>query len=201
MREEIPQLQCLLAASPFVTRADVRNALEHPFRLGLPRAQGILDGDTLRTSAGLEVQVLWGRPYEAMARMDVALTIPGTNTGEMACVGRPMVVGLSPSAPIPRGGLGGVLDRLPLFPLLKRLLRWRTYRRLRYVAQPNRLAGRALVPEVVVEQDLGVLVRPLVALLEDPEGRQRLGQELQAVMGGGRGACARMAKLILEVVP
>jgi lipid-A-disaccharide synthase len=201
VRQRVPDLQCLLAVSPFVRREDVVRALEHPLRLGLPTARGRLEGDRLRTEGGLEVEVLWGKPYEVMARMDVALTIPGTNTGEMACVGRPMVVGLSASAPIPRGGLGGVLDMLPILPLLKRFLRRKTYRRLVFVAQPNRLAGRALVPEVVVQRDLDVLVRPLVELLEDPEGRRRLGMELQGVMGGGRGASERMAELILEVAP
>lgn len=201
VRLEIPELECLLAVSPFVRREDVLRALERPLRLGIPTARGSLEGDRLRTEDGLEVEVLWGSPYEAMARMDVGLTIPGTNTGEMACVGRPMVVGLSASAPIPRGGLGGVLDMLPILPLIKRFLRRKTYRRLVYVAQPNRLAGRALVPEVVVQRDLEVLVRPLVELLGDPGGRRRLGLELQEVMGGGRGACARMAELILEVAP
>ncbi len=105
VRLEIPELECLLAVSPFVRREDVLRALERPLRLGIPTARGSLEGDRLRTEDGLEVEVLWGSPYEAMARMDVGLTIPGTNTGEMACVGRPMVVGLSASAPIPRGGL------------------------------------------------------------------------------------------------
>ncbi len=199
VKSEVPDLRCLMAASPFVRRQDVARALDRPLRLGLPTTVGALRGDTLVTGGGLEVEVLWGRPYEVMARMDVALTIPGTNTGEMACLGRPMVVGLSASAPIPRGGLGGVLDLLPLLPLLKRFLRRKTYRRLVFAAQPNRLAGRAVVPEVVVDGDLEVLVRPLVELLADHEGRRRLGLELQEVMGGGRGACARMAELILEV--
>jgi lipid A disaccharide synthetase len=201
VRQQVPDLQCLLAVSPFVRREDVIHALEHPLPLGLPTARGSLEGDRLSTDGGLEVEVLWGKPYEVMARMDVALTIPGTNTGEMACVGRPMVVGLSASAPIPRGGLGGVLDMLPILPMLKRSLRHKTYRRLVFVAQPNRLAGRALVPEAVVQRDLEALVRPLVELLEDPEGRRRLGLELQRIMGGGRGASERMAELILEVAP
>ena len=200
VRREVPGLRCLLAASPFVGREDVEKALQRPLPLGTPRARGVLDGDRLLTEGGLEVEVLWGRPYEVMDRMDVGLTIPGTNTAEMACLGRPMVVVMSASAPVPRGGLGGILDAMPLSPCLKRRLRRKTYRRFVHVAQPNRLAGRAVVPEVVVERDLQVVVRPLLELLGDPGRRQALGAELQALMGG-RGACARMAELILEAAP
>lgn len=197
VRREQPDLRCLLAASPFVGRRDVQDALDRPIPLGLPRARGRLDGDLLQVEGGMEVEVLWGRPYEVMDRMDVGLTIPGTNTAEMACLGRPMVVVMSASAPVPRGGLGGLLDALPLCPALKRLLRRKTYRRFGLVAQPNRLAGRALVPEVVLERDLQPAVDPLLGFFRDPEGREALGRELEAVMGG-RGACSRMAELILE---
>lgn len=195
-RERVPGLKCLLAASPFVRPEDVAKALSQPIPLGLPRAEGRLEGDVLRTSGGLEVEVLWGRPYDVMARMDVGLTIPGTNTAEMACLGRPMVVTMSANAPVPRGGIGGVLDVLPLGGAVKRRLRIGTKNRMGFVAQPNRLAGRLVVPEVVAER-IEDVVEPLVEMLLDPERRRALGAELQALTGG-RGACARMAELILE---
>lgn len=195
-RERVPGLRCLFAASPFVGPEDVAAGLSRPVPLGLPRADARLEGDWIRTSTGLEVEVLWGRPYDVMARMDLGLTIPGTNTAEMACLGRPMVVTMSANAPIPRGGLGGVLDVLPLGGALKRRLRWEAKRKMGFVAQPNRLAGRLLVPEIVAER-IEDVVEPLVDLLLDSERRTALGAELQTLTGG-RGACARMAELILE---
>lgn len=195
-RERVPGLRAVLAASPFVRPPDVATALARPLPIGLTPAAGRLEGDRLLTDGGLEVEVLWGRPYEVMGRMDLGLTIPGTNTAEMACLGKPMVVAMSANAPVPQGGIGGLLDLLPLGGIVKRRLRHGVKRRLGFVAQPNRLAGRLLVPEIVAEE-LEDVVGPLVDLLRDPERRRALGRELEGLTGG-RGACGRMAELILE---
>lgn len=198
VRAQLPQSRFLLAASPFASREAVARALERPLDVGLATASGKLLGDRIVLDDGLEVSVIWGQPYRAMALLDVALTIPGTNTAELAACGRPMVVGVSSLVPFPRGGLGGLLDKLPLFSKFKRYLRLRSYRRHGYAALPNKVAGEMIVPEVLVEEDIGILTEPLLALAANPEQRQVSGARLQATMGNNEGAHGRMAALVCQ---
>ncbi|HXE71221.1 MAG TPA: hypothetical protein VNO81_01060 [Candidatus Nitrosotenuis sp.] len=190
-----PGVSFLLALSGYVSSTQLQRSLDHPFDIRLPVARGRVEGDALLTEGGLRIPLAHGRPYEVMGVMDVGCAIPGTNTAEMACLGKPMVVCLSTRVPVPRGGLGGLLDLLPLH-RLTRGLRQRAYRRRRYLAQPNRLAGRMLVPEVVVD-DLEQLAQPLLEMLRQPERRARLAADLRQLLQG-EGASRRMAGLILE---
>lgn len=198
--EQLPQVHFLMAVSPFVTDEGLANALAKPLQVGLPTASGQVVGEAIVLDNGLRVELVRNKPYEAMARIDAALTIPGTNTGELAVCGMPMVVCLSAEAPIPRGGLGGVVDLLPWCILLKRYLRMRSYQRHGFAAQPNRLAKRMIVPEVIVKDDLKVFVEPIVSLLSSESERKAMANELRREMDDGQGASERMAKLILEQV-
>lgn len=194
-----PEVRFLLALSPFVRSGDLPEILTQPVPLGLPTTSARLKGEVLVTEAGLRVPVAAGRPYEVMGLMDVGLTIPGTNTAEMAWLGRPMLIVLNSRVPFPRGGLGGLLDRLPVGRGVKRRARWRAYRRLGFAGLPNRLAGRQVVPEIVAESALEEIAGPLVDLLDDPAGRKAMGEELRGLVTGSRtGAAEGMARLILE---
>ncbi len=110
-----------------------------------------------------------------------------------------MVLPLSAGAPVPRGGLSGLLEFLPIL-LLKKYMRRRSYLRHKFVAQPNRLAKRMIVPEIVVEGDLTPTVKAMAQYLDNKELRLRTGAELKKVMGAGQGAARRMAEIIAELL-
>lgn len=206
-----PDTRFVLSVSPFVSKLEFNSALKRPLRLGLPVAEGtLIDDETLEVFSSLEpegsagrrfsIKVRWGDPYKVMSEIDAALTIPGTNTGELGCCGIPMVVGLSADAFVPRGGLGGIIDKLPLLQGLKRWLRRRSYARHKFAALPNRIAGRAIIPEVIVQNDLAVLSEPLLELIRSEDKRRQTAAELIRAMGVSDGAGERMADTILDLV-
>lgn len=152
-------------------------------------------------SGTLSVAAYKGMQYDIMLASDLALTVPGSNTAEMAFLGLPMVVvlPLNRAEEIPLEGISGLIGRLPLVGrLLKRAAVLAAAERIEFAALPNRKAGRLLVPEVRGHIDPEDVLAPAVALLCEPERRQELGQQLREAMGQA-GASDRLAEAIVAV--
>lgn len=198
--EQSPPIRVVLAASPFVSRERLEDAACKPFRLGIAFTTSRLSGDTLVTERGLEVEIVWGDPYAVMAECDLAISLPGTNTAELAIAGKPTVVPLSTRVPVGGGGILGILDRLPGFKALKKRLKYRKYRKLSLVALPNQLAGEVVMPEFLVRDDLTDLASFVSALLQKPEERAEIGRRAKEVMGppGGAAKLADWAEKLLD---
>ena len=192
-------LEVLLAASPFVSRERLADAASKPWNWGVSQVRSELREDTLVTENGNHIQVVWGDPYRVMAQCDLALSLPGTNTAELAIAGKPSVVPLSAKAPVGGGGILGLLDRLPGLDRLKEYLKMRKKARLKLVALPNQLAGREIMPEFLVSDDLRDLSEFMSRLLKDPEARRAIGVEAREVMGPP-GAAERLVGVIEELV-
>lgn len=190
-----PGLQVIMSVSPFVSREQLADAAANPFPLGLSVARGVVSGEQLHTAEGARVELVWGDPYRVIAQCDLALSLPGTNTAELAIAGKPTVVPLSDRVPIGGGGLLGLLDRLPGLARLKHRLKYRKYRKLRLLALPNQLAGEQIMPEFFVRDDLGDLVIFLHELLDDAPRRRTIGEQAKKVMGPP-GAAERLVDLV-----
>ena len=203
--ERVPQLDVIMAGSPFVTPERLADAARRPFDLGLDSTTARFEGNELFTERGLKITVHWDNSPEVIAACDFALSLPGTNTAELAIAGKPTVVPLSDKAPVGGGGLLGLLDRMPgLLPGLSRIKRWmknRKKNRLTYVALPNQLADREVMPEFWVRDDLSNLAEILIDLARDPERRRRIGEDAQNVMGppGASGRVVDVLESILNV--
>lgn len=200
VREQSPNVRVVLAASPFVSRERLHDAASNPFRLGLDYAVSTLSGDTLVTETGLEVEIVWGDPYRVMAECDLAISLPGTNTAELAIAGKPTVVPLSTRVPVGGGGILGILDRLPGFKALKKRLKYRKYQKLSLVALPNQLAGEVVMPEFLVRDDLTDLASFVSTLLQDHKQRAEIGKRARDVLGppGGAAKLADWAENLLS---
>lgn len=127
----------------------------------------------------------------ALLRSDVVMTIPGTNTLELAYLAVPFAVvvelGLLHRAPLE--GAAEWLSRVPVLgPPLRQAMLTRYLRRTPYVALPNLRAGRALVPEWVGRWAPDDLTKRLADLLADGKQRMAMRRELQKAFGGSRGA-------------
>lgn len=127
----------------------------------------------------------------ALLRSDVVMTIPGTNTLELAYLAVPFAVvvelGLLHRAPLE--GAAEWLSRIPVLgPPLRQALLERFLRRTPYVSLPNMRAGRALVPEWVGRWAPDDLTKRLADLLADGKQRMTIRRELQKAFGGSRGA-------------
>jgi hypothetical protein len=196
LRRRCPDLDFVMVQSPFVQDADLRKALDRPFNLGLPSARARVESDRLILEDGLEIpKRMGGGP---MTDLSLAMTVPGTNTAELACAGIPFVVTLHPLAFLGGGGLSGIIERLPLPSAWKIPLRRRKLRRLRFTSLPNQVAGQAIAPEIIVSSSLDPLTEQIQRWVEDPEEVARIRQQLQGVMGQP-GATTRLAEWIVGI--
>lgn len=183
LHQQRPDLRFLLSVSPFVSRQKLADAASNPFSFGLAMSRARLQDNLLLCEGGATVELVWGDPYQVISQCDLAISLPGTNTAELAIAGKPTVLPLSDRVPVGGGGLLGLLDRLPGFGPLKHYLKHRKYRRLKLLALPNQLAGRMVMPEFFVRDDLSDLFDFLGQLLDNAAELRRIGQEAQEVMG------------------
>jgi lipid-A-disaccharide synthase len=153
----------------------------------------------LVTADGTGVRVLDGHDQRrACLDVTVALTLPGTNTAELAVLGVPMVVALPLHRPevIPVDGLVGRLGAVPgLGPWLKRRLAAAVLARHPLVALPNARLGRAVTPEVVGVFAPEQLANVVTSLLQDPVQREAISRALGSAMGE-RGAAVRVVEAV-----
>ncbi len=165
-----PDLRFQMLLSPFVEADRADRALQtppHPKVGGLP---GRLRDGMLVSPGGVEIRIVRQGNLSALAGSTMAITIPGTKTAEAACLGVPhlMILPLNRPEMLPFVGLIGLLDWLPGGGTLKGQLLLRMKDRAGFLAQPNLLAGEALVremidvltPEAVAAEASSMLDRP-----------------------------------------
>jgi lipid-A-disaccharide synthase len=127
------------------------------------------------------VKVEVGRARDWMRQAALAITASGTATMECAFTGCPMIV---------------VYRVNWLTYLVGRLLV-----KVKWLAMPNVMAGRAIVPELIQHEATAARVTSTArGLLEDAGKRRVMQRELASVIGtlGGPGASERAARAILE---
>jgi lipid-A-disaccharide synthase len=145
----------------------------------------------LQTPAGNCIRILPGAQVLGLA--DCALTIPGTNTGEIAASGVPMVVILPTylGHEVPLPGLAGHVGRLPLIgKMLKLYFGYKVLHGLPLLSQPNRRAGFKIVPELVGEGLHPAINDALRGYLD--HDTTTLGAQIRDAMGKG-GAAQKLA--------
>jgi len=153
-------------------------------------------GAWFQTEGGNRIDILDGP--DAIVHADYALTIPGTNTGELAAAGVLMVVALPTyiGEQVPLPGLIGHLGRLPLIgTALKLGFGWRLLRRLGFLSQPNARTGRMLVPEFVGEGLHDSIEAALSAHIEGYGHDEGLREAVRASMGPPGAAVALTAEI------
>jgi lipid-A-disaccharide synthase len=131
-----------------------------------------------------EIRLLDGQAQQALAACDAALVASGTASLETLLTGRPMVVAYRMS------------------PVTALVLRATGLVKVRYFSQPNLLAGRPLVPELLQEQVTGeALADALLHEVEDRDHVRELLDEFAAVHRALRcDGAARAAEAILACV-
>lgn len=191
LRQRVPDLQTVIAVSSF---ADVLQSAWFPA------------GESQRwvTVEGGPAMALNNRTADAVRAADIVLTLPGSNTVEVAALGRPMVVAAPLHRPelIPLDGLPGLIGSLPLIGKpIKRAAVLRFSQRVPFIALPNTWAGRQVTPELRGEdlQPWDVTAVAYDLLMQD-DVRERIGIELKSVVGSA-GASNRIAAALLRAQP
>lgn len=193
----MPQVQFILLQSPFTPLTQLRNAVQDPKYIQVLKGSSAKivhhsAGTALVTPQGNQVQIIEpSANYAAMQVADLSLTLPGTNTAELAALGCPMMVLLPLQQPelLPLDGILQQLGRIPwLGKRLKRRLVLSHLKKIPYLALPNQKAQRMIVPEYRGELYVEALATEAVKLLEDPLQRREMRQALRQTMPEDRSA-------------
>lgn len=160
---------------------------------------------TLETPDGAARLCFWrGESRAVMAAATLALTIPGSNTAELAAWGVPMVVCLPLKRPeeIPLDGLAGYIDKIPLVGRkLKAKAVLKAAERAKFVALPNRIAQELIALELrSTDLSPDEVAREAQNLLADPRRLETMGKRLVEAMGPG-GAAEAITRHTLELLP
>jgi lipid-A-disaccharide synthase len=175
-------------AGPFVAAAARIAAARPQWRFIAPTASAqtreVFAKEIAQALEPVAIHLLDGQAQRALAAADGALVASGTATLETLLTGRPMVVAYRVSA------LTAFLVRI--LGLVK----------VRYFSQPNLLAGRALVPELLQEQVTGTaLAEALLREMEDVGHVNELRQEFAEVHRKlRRGGAALAADAVVDLV-
>jgi lipid-A-disaccharide synthase len=136
-----------------------------------------------------------GERYEVMAGSRMVVTLPGTNTLQLAALGSPMLV-LVPlnrvENAVVEGPINWLSTRWRVTRALKRRMLLRVNERLRFIALPNILAGEEIVPELRAMLQPSDVACELVRWLDDADRRRATSGRLRQ-LAGARGAAARLA--------
>ena len=197
IQKVVPEAQFLMLLSPYITEDEIKRSLRGE---GTIYSQG--DLKHIQTKSGSRVQMITSSRHEAISLSTMVLTIPGTNTAEIAAIGTPMIIvfPLDRADSIPLEGISDYICRIPLMgPLLKKIIitiiGWRT----KYFGLPNMKAGREIVPELRGTVKPKEVAARAVQCLKDPGSLSEMRAQLKSTMGG-RGAAARIAKEITRIM-
>ncbi len=132
-----------------------------------------------RVPANVDLRIVTGMTYDVIAASSVAIVASGTATVETALLGTPMVV----------------VYRVARFTELV----VRTFVTTKYVAMPNLIAGRGVVPELLQQDCTGPrIAAEIVSLLDSSAAREEMQRglaDIRAKLGPG-GAIERAAEII-----
>ena len=204
----MPQVQFILPQSPFTPLSQLRQAVQDE------KLVALLDGvpgkvvhdrnsTSLITPQGNKIQIVppnWH--YNALQVSDLSITLPGTNTAELAVLGVPMVVVLPLQRPelIPLDGLPGLIGRLPLLggSLKRAMVNWKL-KQMKYISLPNQKAGQLIVPELVGNFSAEAVAQQAYELLIQPYARREMAMRLRELMCT-RHAASRILMDLVEIL-
>ncbi len=189
-----PAARCVLPISALVDQEALGQAFG---RAGV--TVGSDRGGVLRTRNGVVADTV-DDPYAAMALAHLAVTLPGTNTLQLAALGVPTVM-LAPlneiETMVVEGPMNWLSEKWWPTRALKRALLLRLNRRLPFLALPNIIANEPIVPEMRETLTPEQVGREVVRWLDDPDGRRRMASRLRQT-AGDKGAAQRLAAEVLR---
>lgn len=177
-----PGLKVAWVKSRLLTQSVVEEAVSGRWASQIGGVGAVWQGDKLLSQGGLEVAVLEeSQRYPAMRQARAAITIPGTNTLELALAGLPAVVLLPLHKPelLPLEGILHWLFMLPGARGLKQSFVRRVVDKMPHLALPNQWLDEQVFPELRGVFSPREVAKAVEGILE-PATRQAI----QARLGG-----------------
>jgi lipid-A-disaccharide synthase len=213
-QKRIPGIAAVFSISPFISDDHIQPYLSGTLA-GLCDQPSVYipgqaqDGATcwetpgfIKTKTGDLIPAFRGRQYELMTAANLAVSLPGTNTFELAAFGVPMIMVFPLNYPerVPLEGIAGLIGGIPVVgKILKRRLLPKLLAKAKFTAWPNWLARDFIVPELRGIVTAEAVATEIDRLLTDSAESKRISERLQQVVGE-RGAANRLAQLVQEVL-
>lgn len=161
IKEKMPGAQLILSVAPYLTLKQIEPL------------------------AGIHLYDVMA-PLEVISTADLAITIPGTNTAQLAIMGTPSVVVFPLDNPdvIPLEGLAHYLCAIPVLGfLLKRLAVFLAAKKPGYYSIPNIKARKEIYPEYRGKIDPSAVAGKMISLLKNREQRRSIAEQAKQAMG------------------
>ncbi|MBQ7567944.1 hypothetical protein IJT17_03985 [bacterium] len=199
IKSSIPDCRFQIIVSPFINPQAMHRLLTAPPTEGVNGVRCHCDSRVIFDDLHTQISIVREDHLAHLADSTLAVTIPGTKTSELGCLGVPMLTILPLNRPdlLPIKGLIGLLDFLPWIGLrLKRLLVTRFAKPSRLYALPNILAQRQIVPEMVGVLSAESVAQETLKLLQSPEALQTQTHELLDLYASHKGASQRIFDIL-----
>lgn len=195
--EKYPSWQAVMPLAPTVDEDILRNGIE---RAGFEWSGGRF-AEEIITKTG-RLLLVRERRFDAVAASSLAVALPGTNNLQIVSLGVPLLViaPLNRAAEIPLDGVPGLIPAggRAARALKKRLVFYYNGRE-RFVSLPNRISGRALVPEKRELMTPESACRYISVLMED-ERKRDAAVRGYAALALERGASVKIAAKLTEML-
>lgn len=194
----VPGVHACMALSPFADRDVVRRLIGE---LGAAIESESAGVTRVRLPNDSIVAIEWEWPHELMSISDLAVTLPGTCTLQLAVLRVPMIVFVATqyADQVPVDGLLGLVsERFRAFRALKKVLLRRAARRGVVVALPNIITRKNIVSELILDLRPTELAEHAASLLNDRTSRDMMAVDL-GKMAVDAGAAARIADEAIEL--
>ncbi|MGM9992999.1 MAG: hypothetical protein ACI376_09210 [Candidatus Bruticola sp.] len=197
MKQIRPSLRFQMQISPFIPPNKLVRALQAPPHPAVGGIQGKIIGDTLQAE-GVAIEIVRRHQLPKLSASALCITIPGTKTAEAAVLGVPelMVLPINRPDQLPYIGLIGLLDWIPGGRQLKGRLLMRMRHKVGFMAQPNILANRLIVPEIIDVVTPAYVASAALGLLDDPQQIMQQKCEFSRMYSPYAGASDRLLEAI-----
>ena len=151
---------------------------------------------------GTSILLVYADQHDFIAASDLVITIPGTNTAEVAVLGTPMI-SVFPEAStqlIPLEGIYDIIGKTPFIGFIFKVLYVKMlFSKTGFFAIPNIKSGKEIVPEYKGKIQPKTVAEKAVFLLNDPEKLAEMRRQLKTCLGES-GAAERIAEEINEAI-
>ena len=151
---------------------------------------------------GISILLVFIDQHDFIAASDLVVTIPGTNTAEVAVLGTPMI-SVFPEAStqlIPLEGIYEIIGKIPFLGFIFKVLYVKMlFSKTRFFAIPNIKSGKEIVPEYKGKIQPKTVAEKAVFLLNDQKTLAEMRRQIKACLGE-EGAAGRIAEEINEVI-